>query len=415
MDFSHFGDQLTSRSGILSLMDDLGAAMAEGNMLMLGGGNPGHIPGVMNHLRDRLATVLEQPGGLERLFGNYDPPHGNKQFRQALAELLSKEFGWPIDARHVLLTNGSQSAFFMLFNLFAGEMSNGTRKRIVLPLAPEYIGYADAGLADDFFVATRPSFEFTSPHRFKYHVDFDALSIDERAGAICVSRPTNPTGNVLTDTEMAHLNQLALDHDVPFIIDNAYGTPFPNIIFTEAAPLWNDNTVVCMSLSKLGLPGVRTGIIIAAEPLIEALAGINAIVNLAPGNFGPQLAMDLVETGDILELSRSMVRPFYEQRAERAAELLDSELGDIDYFIHEPEGAIFLWLWCRGLPISCEELYQRLKRRGVLVIAGHHFFPGLTEPWDHMHECIRITCTQQWDRVEQGLRIVAGEIKQAYS
>lgn len=71
--------------------------------------------------------------------------------------------------------------------------------------------------------------------------------MDESVAAICVSRPTNPTGNVLTEEEIHKLDQLARDNGVPLIIDNAYGVPFPNIIFEDVEPFWNDNTILCMS------------------------------------------------------------------------------------------------------------------------------------------------------------------------
>ncbi|WP_164088299.1 aminotransferase class I/II-fold pyridoxal phosphate-dependent enzyme, partial [Stenotrophomonas maltophilia] len=69
-------------------------------------------------------------------------------------------------------------------------------------------------------------------------------------------------------------------HDIPLIIDNAYGVPFPGIIFSQATPHWNDNTILCMSLSKLGLPGARCGIIIANEELITAITNVNGIISL---------------------------------------------------------------------------------------------------------------------------------------
>ena len=61
-------------------------------------------------------------------------------------------------------------------------------------------------------------------------MDFDALENlpdlkEDKIGAICCSRPTNPTSNVLTDGEMARLDALAQEHGIPLIIDNAYGTP----------------------------------------------------------------------------------------------------------------------------------------------------------------------------------------------
>jgi len=41
----------------------------------------------------------------------------------------------------------------------------------------------------------------------------------------------------------------------------------------------------------------------------------------------------------------------------------------LPYHVHKPEGAFFLWLWFEGLPVSSQELYERLKKRGVAIIA----------------------------------------------
>ena len=56
---------------------------------------------------------------------------------------------------------------------------------------------------------------------------------------------------MITDEELLKLDALANQHGIPLVIDNAYGVPFPGIIFSEARPLWNPNIVLCMSLSKL--------------------------------------------------------------------------------------------------------------------------------------------------------------------
>ena len=64
-----------------------------------------------------------------------------------------------------------------------------------------------------------------------------------------------------------------------------------------------------------------------------------------------------------------------------------------------------------GLAISSEELYERLKRRGVLVLSGHYFFPGLTEDWQHKHECLRITYSMNDDVVSEGIKLIAEEVK----
>ena len=415
MNLSKFGEKFTRKAGITQLMDDLGSAMAGGDMLMLGGGNPAHIPEIQQTFRRRMEQILAEPSGFETMIGNYDGSRGNEAFIDALAGMLRETFGWDIGPQNIALTNGSQNAFFYLFNLFAGDMPDGSKKKILFPLTPEYIGYADAGLSDDFFAARRPSIELLDDGLFKYHVDFESLQIGDDIGAICVSRPTNPTGNVLTDEEIQQLDALAREKDIPLIIDNAYGTPFPDIIYTDAAPLWNQNTVVCMSLSKFGLPNLRTGIVIAREEIASAIGDINGVLHLAPGGVGAQMAIDLVRSGEIMQLSRDVVQPFYHRKALQTLDLFRTELDGLPCRIHKPEGAIFLWLWMQELPCTCGELYDRLKERNTLVIPGHCFFPGLeNEYWQHKHECIRVTYAQDDAVVAKGAQVIAEEVKRLY-
>ncbi len=415
MKLSKFGEKLSSNAGILSLMDDLGNALAHGGMIMMGGGNPGHIDEVQEMFRSRLGQMTDDPEMFRKLIGIYDPPCGEPSFTKALADLLRREYGWQVGPENICLTNGSQNSFFMLFNMLAGECDDGVFKKILLPLTPEYIGYGDLGITDDFFISVPPKIELIEDHLFKYHVDFDRIQVTDDVAAICVSRPTNPSGNVLTDDEILRLSQLAVENEIPFIVDSAYGVPFPGIIFTDVKPLWNEHIVVCLSLSKFGLPAARTGIVVASEEIIHALSGINAVMNLAPGSFGSMLASEITRTGDILSLSREVVMPFYRDKMARALAQLHELFQGIDYRVHIPEGAMFLWIWFKGLPISSHELYERLKEKKVLVVSGHYFFPGLENmEWDHARECIRVTYSQDENDVYIGLRVIAHEVRNIY-
>ena len=415
MKLSKFGNKFCVPTGIVELMDDLGTALNENpNMIFMGGGNPGRIPEAEAIFKTRLESVMADPQQLHSLMGIYQSPQGDKIFRQQIASLLKKEFGWDLSERNIAISNGSQSAFFILYNMLAGAMPDGTHRSIHLPLAPEYIGYGDIGLTERFFTATRPDIELMDDSLFKYHVDFTQLRVTEQTAALCVSRPTNPTGNVLTDDEVEHLDQIAQAADIPLIIDGAYGLPFPGILFNDAKPHWNDNTILVLSLSKLGLPGVRTGIIVAREEIVQAYSNANTVVNLACGNLGPTLARELFNTGEILTLSNRLIKPFYQQRAQQAVDWFRAELKGLPYRIHSPEGAIFLWLWFAGLPISSQELYERLKKRGVLIVPGHNFFPGMNSEWRHQQECIRVSYAGDGNVVRQGIEIIAQEVAKVY-
>ena len=417
MDVSAFGRRLLSDSGTRLLMDDLGdVAEAGGGIMNLGGGNPSLIPAAEALFRRRMQELLRREGAFERAIGLYGGPDGDRDFARALAGFLRRELGWEVTPRNIALTNGSQSAFLPLFNLLAGPMGDGQpARRILLPLAPEYIGYADVGFTPGLFTARRSTIHELGDKLFKYGVDFEGLDEVDDIGAICVSRPTNPTGNVVTDEEVRRLGAGARARGVPLILDTAYGAPFPGVVFGEATPVWDEHTVVCMSLSKLGLPGLRTGIVIANEEIIEALAAATAIFCLSPGRLGPALATDLVESGEVLALSRNIIRPHYAGRAVRAVERLRTGLDAYPVRIHKPEGAFFLWLWMPGLPITNAALYERLKARGVIVVSGHYFFPGLEDDdWPHKRECIRISYADDWERTERGLDIIVEEVRRVY-
>lgn len=245
-------------------------------------------------------------------------------------------------------------------------------------------------------------------------MDFDKLAVTDETAALCVSRPTNPTGNVLTDGEILQLDSIAAANDIPLIIDGAYGTPFPNIIFDKVSPHWSENTILLLSLSKLGLPGVRTGFIVASEEIIHAYATANTILNLACGNVGPAIAGRLFRNREVLEISEKLIMPYYRDRAFATMDRFIEAMDDLPFYIHKPEGAIFLWLWFRDLPVSCHRLYEILKDAGVLVIPGHDSFAGLPDEWDHASQCIRISYAQDEEQVKKGVEIIAREVRKLY-
>ncbi|WP_061039953.1 valine--pyruvate transaminase [Vibrio coralliirubri] len=414
MQFSKFGEKFNRYSGITRLMDDLNDGLRTPGAIMLGGGNPAAIPAMLDYFNQASADMLAS-GELIAALANYDGPQGKDSFIKSLAAMLKETYGWDISEKNISLTNGSQSGFFYLFNLLAGQQPDGSHKKILLPIAPEYIGYGDAGIDDDIFISSPPEIEQLENRQFKYHVDFEQLKVDDSVAAICASRPTNPTGNVLTDEEVRKLDKLARENNIPLLIDNAYGLPFPNIIFEDVEPFWNENTILCMSLSKLGLPGVRCGIVIASEEVTQALTNMNGIISLAPNSVGPAIANHMIEKGDLLRLSSEVIKPFYKDKSLRAVELLQDAIDDPRFRIHKPEGAIFLWLWFDELPITTMELYDRLKARGVLIVPGEYFFIGQEDEWDHAHQCLRMNYVQDDEAMQKGIAIIAEEVKKAYS
>jgi len=418
--YSDFNNKLSQGSGIGELMQDLGVGLEHARRMnleisMLGGGNPAHIEDMDKIFRDRWKFLSDKETIINRTLGDYSSPQGFLEFREKLAHYLSRHLSYPLKASNIAITQGSQSAFFMLLNSFAGAFSKeNTFKKILLPLVPEYIGYADQGIQDGIFTSLAPIVRYTAEHRFVYEINFPSLENcleNESIGAICLSRPTNPSGNLVPKDDMNRLLNIATKHKIPLIVDNAYGYPFPNITFLESKLDWKPGMIQVLSLSKLGLPGLRTGIVVAEEEITSRIAEMSSILNLAPGNVGCLFIEDWLENDQISEYSNNIIKPYYLQKSQFALELLDHHLqSNIEYSIHESHGALFLWLFFPNHRYTSRQMYEKLKARGVFVISGENFFPGLSTDFSHKKQCIRLTYSRNTEEVIRGIKILAEEL-----
>ena len=193
MQYSNFVRIFNAHSGAKELMEDMSCNIPGlDTVYRLGGGNPAIIPEVAELFRAELAKIAADPKRFDQMASVYSEPLGDAYFREALADLLREEYGWPLTSKNIALTPGSQLGFYFLFNMFGGVGPGGKRQRIIIPLCPEYIGYKGL-LANEADVASRRSIIRKLPDRqFKYGLRMDGLDEVEDVGAIVVSRPTNP-------------------------------------------------------------------------------------------------------------------------------------------------------------------------------------------------------------------------------
>ncbi len=424
MQLSKFGQKFSQKTGALLLMDDLALAQSGGQIeAMLGGGNPARIAAV----EAAYGAAYEALGakGFMDAASAYSGSQGDAAFLQTLADFFNRQYGWGIGPEHVALSNGSQNAFFYLFNLFSGDDGQGGQRQILLPLVPEYLGYADVHVDAPHFVAAQPRIEPSTWQGragfFKYRIDFaevKRLLARGDVGAICCSRPTNPSGNVLEDEEIERLSALAAAQGIPLIVDYAYGAPFPNILFKPVALRWQPHHIYCFSLSKTGLPSLRTGIVVAAPEVIARISALNAVLSLAPSRMAASLVRPMLAhdgAGSLWQLSQDVIRPYYQERAALAVGLLQKALAGYPLQIHQPEGAFFLWLRFVGLPVPSSQLYAQLKAEGTLVVPGEFYFPGMdVANYPHAHECIRMSYAQSPEVLAKGVASIARCVKALY-
>jgi len=276
---------------------------------------------------------------------------------------------------------------------------------------PEYLGYADQFISDNACYGFKPQIELMPNKQFKYHVDLKNLSLQENTAALCVSRPSNPTGNIISSSELEALHKRSCDGNIPLIVDCAYGEPFPGICYEQVESLWQPGMVFVQSLSKLGMPGARTGIVIADEELISTFVEINTVISLANGNFGPVVARELLKESRINSLRDNIILPFYKQKRDFMIETVKKYFADIHYYMHVSQGAFFVWLWFPELSETSQELYLCCKEKGLLIMPGEPFFFGLDEPWPHAKQCVRLSFCQSEAVIDEAIQLLAQEVR----
>ncbi|TGL60929.1 valine--pyruvate transaminase [Leptospira sarikeiensis] len=411
--FSEFGQKFRNQTGIGQLMEDLGNLKP--GTSMLGGGSPALIPEVEEVWRMILSKFAES-GSWDSILGKYETPTGKEETLEILASLLSSETGTAISKNQIAITNGSQNAFYLLLNFYSGNFLDGSFRKIFLPVLPEYIGYLDQPIHPDSFHGILGKVNVTGEDTFRYEMDTSSWKdLNENIGCVVLSRPTNPTGRVARKEELEQILSFAKERKIPFLLDNAYGFPFPGIIYSDEKLFHSEGMIQGFSFSKIGLPGVRTGFVLADPKIIETLNKANAVLNLAGGNLGQYIALEFVRSGEWLRLSRDIVKPFYSKKRELAISLIRSEWkGKLKYSIHESEGAFFLWVKFSGLSKKISEIYPLLKENGVIIVPGNYFYPGSTEDKDPGEDSVRISFAREDQEIQEGIRKI-GKILSNYT
>jgi valine--pyruvate aminotransferase len=418
-ELTNYGDQMSNLSGVRAIMKDIVETLRAGKgheFINLSAGNPVIIPEVEKLWRDCTQELLssEEYGNVVCRYGS---SQGYEPLVNAIVEDFNRRYGLNLTERNILITPGSQIIYFYAANAFGGYTSSGKLKKIVLPLSPDYTGYKNVSLTPEAMIAYKPDLDIDEEnHSFKYRPNFSHLCIDENVGCVIFSRPCNPTGNVLTPDEVHKITDLAKVHNIPVLIDSAYAPPFPALNYTEMEPIFGENIIHCISLSKAGLPGERLGIAIGDEDLIQTLQSFQTNMCIHSSRYGQAIAAKAISSGTLAEISTSVIRPYYQQKftvLERT--LRDKMPQDVPWFLHRGEGAIFAWLWLKDLPMTDWEFYNKLKEVSVIVVPGSTFFPGLErEEWKHKQECIRISLTANDQEIITGMERLAQVVQEVY-
>jgi hypothetical protein len=264
------------------------------------------------------------------------------------------------EAKNVLITTGTSEANFLALVTL---VSPGDEVVVVMPNYMQVHGIAQG-------IGARVREVWLREER-GWRIDLDALSaaVTERTKLICVCTPNNPTGQVLTRSEIALIVAIAAKHGAWILSDEVYRGAELDGSESPSFSGRGERIVVTGGLSKVyGLPGLRIGWLVAPEPTLQAALGVKDYTTIAPATLSESLAEIALERREqLLKRARFILTerwPLLEDWAARHSREL--------HWTPPQAGAICFFSY--RFPIESMTLVDRLIREySTMVVPGIHF------------------------------------------
>lgn len=367
--------KVTERPGIISLAGGLPAAEA--------------FP--IDALREATDRVLATA---PREAMQYAASEGFGPLREWVAAEMSQQ-GLRVEPSQVLITTGSQQGLDLVAKVLVDPGSK------VAVESPTYLGALQA------FSPFEP--EFVS-------VDCDdegplpaALGAARGARFLYVlPNFQNPSGRSLGDARREALLAAARDIGLPIVEDNPYGdlwfdTPPP----APLAARDRDNVIYLGSFSKVLVPGLRLGYVIAPPALFPKLLQAKQAADLHTPGFNQRIVHEVVRTG-FLQQHLPVVRARYKAQRDAMAAALAEHLGPLGARWNAPAGGMFFWV---ELPagLDAHALLPKAVDAGVAYVPGAAFYADTPRL-----NTLRLSfVTVDAERIRGGVRTIAEVLRGA--
>jgi aminotransferase len=322
---------------------------------------------------------------------HYTHPAGMPKLREAIAELLRRDYGLYYSADETLVTAGTQEAVMLLMLALVNPGDE-----VLLP-SPRFTSYDTAVELCGGTVVSVPTFQ---KDKFALSPAQIEARITPRTKVLVLISPNNPTGGVTPPSAIREIAEIAKRHDIIVISDEIYAA----LLFDGAEhlsigtlPGMRERTIIVNGFSKShAMTGWRIGYIAAPRDFVQRMVEPRHTLSINAST-PSQWAALAAATGP-----QSVVKDMLEIYASRRAALLDG-LDELGFTYGEPAGAFYVYtnIDTSGLPATefCSKLLAEAR---VLVQPGLLFA-------DSDDRYVRMSLLQPKERIQEAL----GRIKEA--
>jgi aspartate aminotransferase len=198
---------------------------------------------------------------------------------------------------------------------------------------------------------------------FAFDIDEFKKAITPKTKAAVVISPSNPTGKILTPTDLQQIADVLKGTGIYLISDEIYS----DLYFTErphSASEYYERTVIVSGLSKsLSMTGWRMGWAASSQPeIMRAIQTLHGFLTVCTSTITQKAS--LLGWTEEAEAAKQYARDIYKKRGEFLVDLFDKELG---LKASSPEGAFYTMLDIRRLGDDLEMAEKFLQNRLITV------------------------------------------------
>lgn len=315
----------------------------------------------------------------------YTPALGIPELREAIAGFYQTRYGVALDASRVVITSGSSGALLLAI---AALVNPGDQVLMADPGYPANRHFVRMMEGEAVGIPVGPATQY----------QLTQALIEQHWGArtvaALVATPSNPTGTLITQTEIAAMAAFAQGRGGALIVDEIYhGLVYEGI--THTAVDAGENVFVINSFSKyFNMTGWRLGWMVVPQRYIRELDKLSQNIYLSaptPAQLAALVAFQ-PETLAICEARRAEFR--------RRRDYLVPALRELGFDIpHTPPGAFYVYADCsRFTHDSHAFALDMLEKAGVAITPGIDF--GAHRACEH----VRFAYTRPVERLREGVR-----------
>lgn len=312
----------------------------------------------IRELRAAIDRVLRRDAA-EAL--GYGDPRGYGPLRTSIAQILTSQ-GVATPPSSVLITSGSQQALALVTQLLVRAGDAVVVERPTYGRMLELLRTTGARIVD--VPVDREGMEVESLERL----------LQQFHPRLVYTMPNfqNPTGGSMSAQRRRLLVTLADRYNVPILEDDFVGDlRYEGRAQPALKALDPGGRVIYTStFSKMLMPGVRVGFVVADGPVFERLLELKSVVDLATPNLIQRALESFVTIGAYrAHLRRSTL--LYRKRRDAMLAAIARHMPGAECEV--PQGGLFVWL---ALPdgVSSRTLLPRALRHGVSFAPGRDFF-----------------------------------------